>query len=87
MKTIKELCEDSNWLEVFGEKGCCDNQNDDVEAVGNCPADPAPARADVKKILAIHDGTPDEEAWQGVFELNDGRFLYAEGSCDYTGWD
>src|SRR6478735_12405859 len=34
----------------------------------------------------------DEQGWDGeaveiVAELNDGRWVFIEGSCDYTGWD
>lgn len=46
-----------------------------------------PSKKDVKKIVAIKNGINDESNWLGVFELKDGRYLFAGGWCDYTGWD
>lgn len=39
-----------------------------------------------------HWSSADEGGWDGesveiVARLNDGRWVYIEGSCDYTGWD
>lgn len=42
---------------------------------------------DVKKILAVIEGTNDEESWHWLVELRDGRYAYITGGCDYTGWD
>ncbi len=47
----------------------------------------APSRIDIAEIIAAVNGKNDRDSWLGVFLLKDGRFLVAEGSCDYTGWD
>src|SRR5437016_13727744 len=82
--TVEELSNNGDWEEVFGE-GSGGNCTRDTEAVGECDPTP-PARADIEEILALREGRNDELSWMGVFLLNDGRFLYAEGSCDSTGW-
>lgn len=84
--TVEELLDSYDWAEVFGE-GSGINTDKSTDAVGDCPPDPAPDRAAVAAVLASRDGENDESAWMGVFLLKDGRYLYAEGSCDYTGWD
>ena len=75
-----------DWSEVFGE-GSGGNTDKATESVGDCPADPPPMREDVVEILAMHDGENDVDNWHGVFRLRDGRWLFATGGCDYTGWD
>lgn len=84
--TIEELLDDYDWAHVFGEEddGNCD---DSTDAIGTCPADPPPRREDVAEIICSRDGENDGESWIGVFRLKDGRYLFAEGGCDYTGWD
>ena len=84
--TVEELQSDSDWAEVFADENS-GNVSKDTEAVGSCSADPPPTRADVIEILALRNGVRDELGWIGAFLLKDGRFLFAEGSCDYTGWD
>ena len=82
--------DDDNWEAVFAEPGNCSmgNCDDSVETVGDCAVSNAPPlRENVVRILAIEEGVKDEAPWVGLFELNDGRFLAATGSCDYTGWD
>jgi hypothetical protein len=78
-----ERLNDYDWENVFGEGDCgCD-----VEAVGSCAIEPKPNREDVTEILAIQNGERDGANWIGVFKLKDGRYVYATGGCDYTGWD
>lgn len=43
--------------------------------------------ADVFKVHAIHEGENDGESWQWVFSIKDGRLIYLQAGCDYTGWD
>ncbi len=43
--------------------------------------------ADVKRVLAVIEGEHDGPAWHWIVALNDGRFVYLSGGCDYTGWD
>ena len=82
---IQEKLEGYGWSYVFGEEepSC---PTDSVEAHGDCSTE-KPSREDVVQILSIRKGTKDEESWEGVFLLKDGRYLYANGSCDYTGFD
>lgn len=85
---ISEL-DDYDWAEVFGEGGG-----------GNCsaivpsapPHDKATSRdtfsrEDVALIKGKEEGERDEQSWIIWGQLKDGRWFFAEGSCDYTGWD
>jgi hypothetical protein len=83
--TVEELQTDYDWCEVFGEGdgGNCDGH---IDGIADCPPNPV-SRAMVVEIVAAVNGERDETDWIGVFRLQDGRYLAAEGSCDYTGWD
>jgi len=84
---LKEL-DDYDWAEVFGEG-----------SGGNCsaikpiiaPGDPvAPetfTREDVAEIRGQIEGDNLGPSWIVWGQLKDGRWFFAEGSCDYTGWD
>ncbi len=50
-------------------------------------AQPSFTFEDVKKVLAVVEGEHDGADWHWVFSLNNGRFMYMRGGCDYTGWD
>lgn len=89
--TLESLLTSYDWENVFGEKGCYGGGNVGDET-DPCPpgsdVDTAPpTRKDVKEIIAAVNGQNDEESWIGVFLLRDGRYLFAYGWCDYTGWD
>ncbi len=78
----------NDWAEVFGEGGG-----------GNCtaivpdtpPGDDTPretfTREDVALIKGQSEGEREERSWIVWGQLKDGRWFFAEGSCDYTGWD
>lgn len=87
--SVIELLADENWACVFADDG---NRSDGnctkyVESADETPVDPAPTRTDVAQVLALRDGEEDGPDWLGAFLLADGRFLYARGGCDGTGWD
>lgn len=42
---------------------------------------------DVARVIAYADGENDGPSWLVVLELADGRYVFADASCDYTGWD
>lgn len=42
---------------------------------------------DVSEIIASSDGHNDGDAWIGIFKLKDGKLLYLNAGCDYTGWE
>ncbi len=42
---------------------------------------------DIRQVLAVVEGERDGPAWHWVLWLNNGRYGYLRGSCDYTGWD
>lgn len=43
---------------------------------------------DIQRVYAVWEGKHDyEDSWRWVLGLKDGRFLFLEGACDYTGWD
>ena len=88
-----EIVQGRDWGEVFGDIGGVSNPvfyeqvwrevgEDSTLTVAN-PI----LRTDVAKILAVQEGEADESSWRVVAQLNDGRFIFAEGNCDYTGWD
>lgn len=42
---------------------------------------------DIDVIVAEVCGANDENSWYWILQMKDGTFSWAEGSCDYTGWD
>lgn len=42
---------------------------------------------DIEKVLAVFEGENDERDWRWVFQLKNGKFIFLQGGCDYTGWD
>lgn len=41
----------------------------------------------IAAVLAVWEGENDGDDWRWVIRLNDGRFAFIQGGCDYTGWD
>ena len=41
---------------------------------------------DIMWFIGTIEGENDEENWEAAFILKDGRFVYMEAGCDYTGW-
>lgn len=76
---LKDL-DDGNWEEVFKY---ANNPNDVCK---HSTTTLKYGREDVKKIVSMIDGIPDEDQWLGLFEMNDGKFLVVRAWCDYTGW-
>lgn len=85
---LSELVNDYDWSEVFGEGtgGNCDGTIQVVPPGAKVDSSGV-SRAKVVEILAAVNGENDGEQWVGLFLLDDGRYLVAEGGCDYTGWD
>jgi hypothetical protein len=85
---LLELLDDYDWAEVFGE-GSGGNCDGTIQVVppGASVASSGVSRAMVAEVIAAVNGENAGEQWVGLFRLNDGRFLVAEGGCDYTGWD
>lgn len=86
--TIEQLVNDSDWAQVFCDENY-GNVSDEVQVVppGADVSNAKVSRSDVVEIIAAVNGENDEADWVGVFLLRDGRYLIAEGGCDYTGWD
>ena len=86
--TMEELMDSGDWAEVFADEssGNTSKETDPCPPGSDVDTSP-PSRSDVAEIIAAVNGENDSEAWTGVFRLKDGRFLLADGSCDYTGWD
>lgn len=42
---------------------------------------------DIAEVLAVWEGANDGGDWRWILKLNDGRFVFLQGGCDYTGWD
>jgi hypothetical protein len=83
--TLEELPTDYDWASVFGEENGF-NCNSEVHSMDGTSTERM-KRTDVVEIIAAVNGEGDGAEWAGVFRLKDGRFLFATGSCDYTGWD
>ncbi len=85
---LPELLDDYDWCEVFGEGtgGNCDGVIQVVPPGAKVDSSGV-SRAMVVEVIAAVNGENDGDQWVGLFRLNDGRFLVAEGGCDYTGWD
>lgn len=86
--TIKDLQSSYDWAEVFGE-GDGGNTDRTVSETppGSSVSTALVSRADVTEIIAAVNGENDGQSWVGLFLMQDGRYLIASGSCDYTGWD
>lgn len=85
---INELLTSYDWEEVFGE-GSGGNCDWVIQVVppGSKVDSSGISRKKVVEIIAAVNGCNDEDDWVGLFLLDDGRYLVAEGGCDYTGWD
>lgn len=76
-----QFLEDSDWEIIFNDKNC-----EPVPPDSNVNLK-SPSKNDVKTIIAIVNGEKDGDEWLGIFLLNDNRYLFASGWCDFTGWD
>lgn len=74
---------DNDWEEAFGF--AVDNMSRAIPD-SNVSLDRY-SREDVVRIIAKKDGENDGENWKGVFELQDGRFVFVSAGCDYSEWD
>lgn len=85
---LDELINDYDWEEVFGE-GNGGNCNGVIQVIppGAPVNSSGVSRTKVVEIIAAVNGENDGNDWVGLFLLDDGRYLIAEGGCDYTGWD
>ena len=87
---LQELLTD-DWHQVFGYAGEPAESNSAgclPLPVANYRGSITPIlRVDVAEILAMDEGEKDERTWMLACKLNDGRYLYIEAGCDYTGWD
>lgn len=63
-----------------------DDSNDDIVfALADNPQ-PGFKEEDIAGILAEIPGENDEFDWHWILELQDKRYVYVWGGCDYTGW-
>ena|SRR3990167_4569033 len=42
---------------------------------------------DIQQVLGVWEGEHDGDDWRWILSLKDGRFVFLQGGCDYTGWD
>lgn len=85
---IEHIRNDYDWKEVFGEGGGGNTTKETEAAPPGSPVDITPPNiSDIAEIIAAVNGENDGDEWIGLFRLNDGRYLVASGTCDYTGWD
>lgn len=43
--------------------------------------------SDIQYVLAVWEGHNDGDDWRWILQLKDGRYVYLQGGCDFTGWD
>ncbi len=85
---LKEL-DDYDWAEVFGEgtgRNCGAILPQTIPGDDKTPSHTF-SREDVALIKGQVEGDNDGPSWIIYGQLKDGRWFFAEGSCDYTGWD
>ena len=78
-----------DWAEVFGEGGggnCFPIIPDHPPGEPTCSLETF-SREDVALIKGQCDGENDGDDWIVWGQLKDGRWFFASGGCDYTGWD
>lgn len=86
--SLENLLSDYNWAHVFADETYGITSKDTRPAVPDNAIDlTPPSRSDIAEIIAVAQGERDSEEWLGLFILKDGRYLVANGGCDYTGWD
>lgn len=86
---MKSELDNYDWAEVFGEGdgGRCTPIIPSRPPFDNTTDIATFSREDVEEITAMQDGENDGPSWIIYGKLKDGRWFYAEGGCDYTGWD
>lgn len=84
---LEELVNDSDWAQVFADENAGNVSKTVAVIPGENVSNNEVSRADVVRIIAAANGENDGDQWEGLFLLKDGRYLIAEGGCDYTGWD
>lgn len=42
---------------------------------------------EISHVLAVWEGENEGDDWRWILQLQDGRYVYLIGGCDYTGWD
>ena len=81
--------DDYDWEQVFGAAGeeSAYGRGEPSVVAGDDAHAGRFTRENVVSVLAMENGENDGPSWIGVFKLDDGRWAFLEGSCDYTGWD
>lgn len=83
--SLPEMLVDYDWKEALGIGHHIEPSFDP------CPPDKGVAMGFnvgmIDYIVAAANGENDAESWLSVMKLKDGRFIFADAGCDYTGWD
>lgn len=80
--TVDDFIGDYNWEYAlsFGNERISTVLDEDVPITAfTC--------SDVSEVLATDEGENDGPSWVAIIRLTDGRFVFIESGCDYTGWD
>lgn len=72
-----------DWRTLWTGDGM--NSPTDWTDLENRPVE-APPMADIDAVLLLRDGENDGPSWCGLFHIKDGRYVWIDGGCDYTGW-
>ena len=78
--TLEQIRESYDWEEVFNFVGHPSNP------ITRQVSEVAYTRNDIEEVIASREGYNDGDSWLGVFKMKDGKYLFAWGWCDYTGW-
>lgn len=65
------------------------NENLDYDLSACLEYNPQPGvhEDNIVRVLAVWEGENDEDDWRWVVDLDNGKFAFIQGGCDYTGWD
>ena len=78
--------DDYGWPDVFCETGNNDQVIEPAYPGTTCSLEGF-NRDNVIAVLGIKEGENDYNHWMIAVALDDGRFAFCDGWCDYTGWD
>ena len=42
---------------------------------------------EIENVLAVWEGENDGDDWRWILSMKNGKYMFLQGGCDYTGWD
>lgn len=59
----------------------------DLKACLRCNPQRGITVSKIKNVIAVWEGENDGDDWRWILLMDDGRYVFLQGGCDYTGWD